>query len=342
MDKNKLKKLIKSKSSANTLRKYSYKRPFSLEKIADSIGCGYMIDSIRNRYIDPKIKKRKVIVYKNKINKKRIQDKLDEEMYSSTKIKFHKYETLNESMINALSSRESRSNSNQFILPPITLNKKEENDFITTSGMISAKNLNNFKINKIRISSLINSDTNNKYLKYINYKSFDNMTNDKSHLNLKENKSNKISRYIKKLTKFGLITKLFHKHSSIENDKIKINEKENNLNNSNNFSFDLGNSMFLTNLKGNNNIKKIDIRKIMNRHKNLIYKIRRNNNKVINENKNIFLNYFQSELHRDKILYKKSGKSISKLEKDDDYQRVKKFEENIDKMIKKDHNIIDH
>ena len=333
MDKNNLKKLIKSKSFSNIIQKQPYKRSFSIEKIAEAIGCGYMIDSIRYKYIDPKIKKRKEFVFHNKKNKKKLQDKLDEDIYSSRKIKFHKYETMDEPMVNALSSREKRSISSQFILPPITLNKKEENNFIITSGMIGAKNFNNFKINKIRISSLINTDINNKYLKYFNYKSLNNNTTNKYHFNLKEKKSNKISKYIKKLTKFGLITKLFHKHSSAESNKVKINEKENN---SNNFSYDLGNSMFLTNLKGSNSIKKIDIRKIMNRDKNLLYTIRRSNNKVINENKNIFKNYFQSELHRDQILYKKNGKSISKLEKDDDYQRIKKFEKNVDNMIKKD------
>jgi len=292
-----------------------------------------MIDSIRYRYIDPKIHKNKeLLIYKKTINKTNLKDKFDEEVYSSRKIKFHKYETMKESMINTLSSREKRSNSTQYILPPITLNKKEDN-FIITSGMIGAKKLNNYKINKIRISSLVNNDTNNKYLKYINYKRLNDNNAYKSNLNLKENKKNKINGYIKKLTKFGLMTKLFHKYSSVESNKAKINEKENN---SNNFSFEIGNSMFLTNLKGNNNIKKIDIKQIMNRDKNLIYTIRRNNNKVMNENKNVFINYFQSELDRDKILYKKIGKSISKLENDDDYQRVKKFEENVDKMIKKD------
>ena len=333
MDKYNLKKLKKSKSFSNNLQKQEYKRPFSLEKIAEGIGCGYMIDSIRYRYIDPKTKKRKEFVFYNKLKKKQLQDKLNKEIYSSRKIKFHKYEAMKDLMVDAFSPREKRSNSTQFVLPPITLNKKKENKLIITSGMIGAKKFNNYKINKIKISSLLNIDTNNKYLKYINYKRLNNNNSNRSHFNLKENKKKKISKYIKKLTKFGLITKLFHKYSSVEGNKAKLNEKENNSNNS---SFEIGNSMFLTNLKGSNSIKKIDIRKIMNRDKNLIYTIRRNNNKIINENKNIFKNYLQSELHRDKILYKKNGKSISKLENDDDYLRIKKFEENVDKMVKKD------
>ena len=109
-----------------------------------------MIDSIRYKYIDPKIQKNKeLLIYKKTINKTNLKDKFDEEVYSSRKIKFHKYETMKESMINTLSSREKRSNSTQYILPPITLNKKEDN-FIITSGMIGAKKLNNYKINKIK------------------------------------------------------------------------------------------------------------------------------------------------------------------------------------------------
>ena len=124
-----------------------------------------MIDSIRYRYIDPKIHKNKeLLIYKKTINKTNLKDKFDKEVYSSRKIKFHKYETMKESMANTLSPRDKRSNNTQYILPPITSNKKEENNFIITSGMIGAKKLNNYKINKIRISSLVNNDTNNKYL----------------------------------------------------------------------------------------------------------------------------------------------------------------------------------
>ena len=64
-----------------------FKRPFSIEKIAKSINCGNLINSIKYKYITPKIKRKKETINLSYRKSKIIQDKLDEEMYSGAKNK---------------------------------------------------------------------------------------------------------------------------------------------------------------------------------------------------------------------------------------------------------------
>ena len=366
-------KQIKTNRLSKVNKISKLKRPFSIEKIAKSINCGNMINSIKYKYIDPKIKRNKKIIPMIKItSKKKIQDKLDEEMYSARKIKYRKYKLIKESLLTPLSYREIKKDiknqNNDFILPLIIKNKKinerykeikkEENDFISTSGMINRKMLNDNKKSKITISSLINVNKNN-FLMGDKYKSLDNIhqINEIYNLNLdlKKNNLNIKNKLKRKLTKFGLLTNLFHKYSSVNN--INSNDKKmNNKKNeekvdydeySSNISFDLGKelslvnnnyaggSTFLTKLKDIND--NIDISNIINRHNNLIWSIKKNNNKIIDKDKNIYINCLLSkvkgELERDKIMYKNNGKTIYELDKEWSYKRIKKFENIINKFI---------
>ena len=77
-----------------------FKRPFSIEKIAKSINFGNLINSIKYKYIVPKIKRKKQKINISNRKSKRIQDKLDEEMYSGRKINYHKYKERKESIVN--------------------------------------------------------------------------------------------------------------------------------------------------------------------------------------------------------------------------------------------------
>ena len=52
-------KIIKSRNSIFLNEKSKIVRPFSIEKIAKSINCGNLINSIKYKYIDPKIKRKK-------------------------------------------------------------------------------------------------------------------------------------------------------------------------------------------------------------------------------------------------------------------------------------------
>ena len=67
---------------------------FPLEKIALSINCGYLIPSIRDKYIDPKIRRRKDISPSLNNHSKKIRDNSDEDKYSPEKIKYQKYHKL--------------------------------------------------------------------------------------------------------------------------------------------------------------------------------------------------------------------------------------------------------
>ena len=375
-------KLIKSRSLSKIKKNSLNIEPFSIEKIALSINCGNLITSIRNKNLDPKIKKKIKITSTPKKKIKNIQDKLDEEMYSARKIKYHKYKILKESLLSPYSARELRKNryllkhNSEFILPSIIKNKKinesyneiqkVEDGFISTSGMINRKRLNDNKVNKMSINSLMNNLIKNKNGLFNNYyKKLDNIysINDKYNLNLNfKHNYNKRLKLKKKLTKYGLLTNLYQKYSSVSNN-INSNIKNNgsqiyrkisdniNENHSSNISFDLGKEIsiinnnnnisgemgkiFLTKLKRNND--NIDISKIINRHSNLILSIKKNNNKILDKDKNIYINCLlskvQSRLNKDKIIYKNSGKTIYELDKELSYRRLKNFENIINKLF---------
>ena len=241
MDHNKLNKL---KNIAKLEENQSKIHSFSIEQIGKSKD---LINSIKYKYIDPKIKRKKNIIQNGK-KSKRIQDKSDEEIYSARKIKYRKYINLKEINSNPLSFRQYKKNNfflklkkNEMKLPLIKnkiLNesykeiKKEEKDLLFTSGMMSCKKLNKNKKNKITIETLINIIRNKKNkLRKDDYNSFDNInTNNiknKFTLNIENNNNfnhnisnNGKKKFERKLTKKGLLTNLYQKYSSINNNNI--------------------------------------------------------------------------------------------------------------------------
>ena len=374
---------IKSRNSFKLSPKSN--RPFSIEKIAKSINCGHLINSIKYKYIDPKIKRKKEIIQRNKIPKK-IQDKLDEEMYSSPKIRYHKYKNIKQPILNSLSFSESNNNNylkkknSEFILPLIIKNKKinesynkakkEDNNLISTSGMMNRKRLFNLKKSKMTISALLNIlNDKNEILIEKEYKSLDDIhnINEKYNINLnlkniKEKNSNNTNniytrhKYKRKLNKNGLLAYLFNKYSAVNNKKNYSEKKEEKDmdENSSNLSFDMGKEIAIINYNSNNSISNsgntfltkltnkndnIDINKIINRHNNLILSIKKNNHKIIDKDKNIYINCLlsnaQNELNKDKILYRNNGKTIYELDKDFSYKRLKHFENIINKLFAK-------
>ena len=360
-------KLTKSKSVIKFKEFDPKERPFSIEKIAKSINCGSLINSIKYKYIDPKIKRKKDI-HKNASKKsKKIQDKLDEEIYSARKIRYHKYINLKEINSSPISSRELGRNNNslklknrEFKLPLIIKNKKinesyreikkEEKDLLSTSGMINSKRLSDNKKKKINtnIRKKLNLNIKNSY----NY--------------------NRKNKFMRKLTKVGLLTNLYQKYSSVNNNKDnfnKINEiKSESKDCSSNVSFDLGKEIskinnnfskdtyinlsnlqyskdnigekiFLTKIKSNN--YNLDISKIINRYNNYILSIKKNNYKRLDINNKIYINCLlskvQTELDIDKIVYKNNGKTIYELDKELSYKRLKKFENIINRLYIKNY-----
>ena len=227
--------------------------------------------------------------------------------------------------------------------------------------MISRKRLNKLKKKKMTISALYNIIKNKNELMENEYRSFDNIYNINEkynlNLNLKEKNNNSYinkNRVQRKLTKNGLLAYLFHKYSTVNNNKgcnpKKKEEKVDIDDISSNVSFDLGkddnnnksSQTFLTKLKVNND--NLDISKIMNRHNYLIWSIKKNNHKIIDKDKNIYINCLlskvESELNRDKILYKNNGKTIYELDKEFSYKRLKRFENIVNKFIEKDKSYI--
>ena len=304
-------------------------------------------------------------------------------MYSVKKIRYHKYKNIKHPTSNSFSIFESNKNNNclkkqnnEFILPLIIKNKKiyesynevkkDDNNLISTCGMINRKRLYSHRKNKITINSLLNILDNKKELMNDEYRSLDDIYNinkkynNKLYLNLKEKNYSYKFNPKKKFSKIGLLARFFHKYSSVNSNKrvfsgLKKNNKKVELDdNSSNISFDFSKEIslfnnsnnnnncgtgriFLTKLKTNND--NIDISKIINRHNYLIWSIKKNNHKIIDTDRKISINFLlskvQSELNRDKILYKNNGKTIYELDKELSYKRFKNFENIVNKLFVK-------
>ena len=71
----------------------------------------------------------------------------------------------------------------------------------------------------------------------------------------------------------------------------------------------------------------------------MIWSIKKNNHKIIDTDRKISINFLlskvQSELNRDKILYKNNGKTIYELDKELSYKRFKNFENIVNKLFVK-------
>jgi len=324
-------KLIKSNSNSE-IENLPYKRPFSIEKIAKAIKCDGLIDSIKYKYIDPKIKGRKEINNISPNISRNFQNNLNDEMYTPKKIKFHKYIRNERYPLsrNSMISMKQNNKSNKIILPLIIRNKKinksynqpkkEQNTLLSTSGLINGKKLNKHKINKISINALVCRklliDSNDYNSFHDNYNLYNENKKDyKIDLDLKQtNDVNKSNKNRRRLTKTGLLNILYHKYSRIngsENDtneltKITKNEKSNEESIDIYESLDIGkkssqasevnitngSNAFVTMLRPTDNV---NMSKIIKRDKIFFMKIKQENNKVIHNDKKININCLFSD-----------------------------------------------
>ena len=204
-----------------------------------------------------------------------------------------------------------------------------------------------------------------------------NIINDKYNLNLNlnHNKSNSTSKIFdnKKYNIYGMLNKLFQYYSSeANNSNYRNNKCSSSINYKNNSSeldytienkhlnrYDISDSgnntielmkdsyeddsnTFLTKLKNYPQEKKnkFDISKLIKRRCSLS-DIKRNNIQVIDNDKKIGIHCLLSKVQREislkKILYKYIDKTLYELEDDPMYKRIKIFEENIKKIIKKEY-----
>ena len=218
--------------------------------------------------------------------------------------------------------------------------EKEQKDqnFRITCGMLSSKRLLKERNNKLKINSFMinsakkyNSLTDEEEEK----KLVKDMNKDFTSRNNINNKRKINNFFINRYTKTAMLNNLFQKYSSINNSTNRCNLSEN-----------INLSTF--NDKNNNEQSKINfIMKLKNkgishlseRYNNILSKIKKNNSQIININKKIYINCLLSkvgeDLKKEKIFLDKNKKTIFELDKESSYRRIKKIENIVTKLYKK-------
>ena len=218
--------------------------------------------------------------------------------------------------------------------------EKEQNEqnFRITCGMLSSKRLLKERNNKLKINSFMinsakkyNSLTDEEEEK----KPVKDMNKDFTSRNNINNKRKINNFFINRYTKTAMLNNLFQKYSSINNSTNRCNLSEN-----------INLSTF--NDKNNNEQSKVNfIMKLKNkgishlseRYNNILSKIKKNNSQIININKKIYINCLLSkvgeDLKKEKIFLDKNKKTIFELDKESSYRRIKKIENIIIKLYKK-------
>ena len=218
--------------------------------------------------------------------------------------------------------------------------EKEQNEqnFRITCGMLSSKRLLKERNNKLKINSFMinsakkyNSLTDEEEEK----KPVKDMNKDFTSRNNINNKRKINNFFINRYTKTVMLNNLFQKYSSINNSTNRCNLSEN-----------INLSTF--NDKNNNEQSKVNfIMKLKNkgishlseRYNNILSKIKKNNSQIININKKIYINCLLSkvgeDLKKEKIFLDKNKKTIFELDKNSSYRRIKKIENIVTKLYKK-------
>ena len=237
-------------SSINiTDEKKQKEREFSLEKIASAIHCGNMISSIRNKYIDPLIIRRKNLLPKIK---RKIKLNGNNDPFSLEKILYHEFLKKNQKQKQNIENEkdkgiQTRNNTVNKLLPIIpNRNDKQKlfnnkyckysDSLLITSGMFKQKEYCKDPEQKVKLGCIINLKFNggeqmNMYPKIESI----NKINEKYNLQLDLNHLNSNSLTVKKhkkLTKKGLMNKLFNKYATSSTTGINV-ETLNGTNNSN-------------------------------------------------------------------------------------------------------------
>jgi hypothetical protein len=229
--------------------------------------------------------------------------------------------------------KKSKSGTNSYL-------EKEQKDqnFRITCGMLSSKRLLKERNNKLKINSFMinsakkyNSLTDEEEEK----KSVKDMNKDFTSRNNINNKRKINHFFINRYTKTAMLNNLFQKYSSINNTTNRCNLSENinlsTFNDKNNN--DQSKVNFITKLKNKG------ISHLSERYNNILSKIKKNNSQIININKKIYINCLLSkvgeDLKKEKIFLDKNKKTIFELDKESSYRRIKKIENIITKLYKK-------
>ena len=218
--------------------------------------------------------------------------------------------------------------------------EKEQNEqnFRITCGILSSKRLLKERNNKLKINSFMinsakkyNSLTDEEEEK----KPVKDMNKDFTSRNNINNKRKINNFFINRYTKTAMLNNLFQKYSSINNTTNRCNLSENinlsTFNDKNNN--DQSKVNFITKLKNKG------ISHLSERYNNILSKIKKNNSQIININKKIYINCLLSkvgeDLKKEKIFLDKNKKTLFELDKESSYRRIKKIENIIIKLYKK-------
>ena len=231
----------------------------------------------------------------------------------------------------------------KFYTPRLIKSQSEnEKDFRVTSGMLSIKKLNQNRENKFRINSFMINPVKNSSLideeeEYNN--SLINLNKDFTSGKIINNKRKINNYFIKRYSNSAMINSLLQRNSWVNKSNYslsKSNISDNLINVSINNTIDTQRKpSIIPNLKLSNNEDKSHLSK---RYYNFLLNIKKNNNQIIDINRNIIVNCLISKigknLRRDKIIFDKNKKTIFELEKESSYRRVKKFENFINKLYR--------
>ena len=218
--------------------------------------------------------------------------------------------------------------------------EKEQNEqnFRIACGMLSSKRLLKERNNKLKINSFMinsakkyNSLTDEEEEK----KPVKDMNKDFTSRNNINNKRKINNFFINRYTKTAMLNNLFQKYSSINNTTNRCNLSENinlsTFNDKNNN--DQSKVNFITKLKNKG------ISHLSERYNNILSKIKKNNSQIININKKIYINCLLSkvgeDLKKEKLFLDKNKKTIFELDKNSSYRRIKKIENIVTKLYKK-------
>lgn len=218
--------------------------------------------------------------------------------------------------------------------------EKEQKDqnFRITCGMLSSKRLLKERNNKLKINSFMinsakkyNSLTDEEEEK----KSVKDMNKDFTSRNNINNKRKINNFFINRYTKTAMLNNLFQKYSSINNSTNRCNLSENiNLS-----TFNDKNNNEQSKVNFIMKLKNKDISHLSERYNNILSKIKKNNSQIININKKIYINCLVSkvgeDLKKEKIFLDKNKKTIFELDKNSSYRRIKKIENIVTKLYKK-------
>ena len=346
--------------SFNRIKNINTKREFSIEEIAKAINCQNLISSLKYKYTDPLIIRRKDLIKKMKID--RLKKNKSNDPFELKKISFHDFiknseklkvnKILNEDNINNINAMKSMS--------------QDKNQFLITSGMFKPK----ITFKKFRLRNILSSKSREREnaVKKESIQKINEKYNLK--LNLKYLNDNKItkSNYTKRarvssrkaLLNFLIKRYFFDEKNNVSSAKIgdqKNNSKSfsNSIFNNNitdnrinlndevnkifgkfiNFNDDYQEQPFITNIKPKDNRYFSE----PNRSRKLINtKLLEQNKHIIKHDNSIYIDCLNSNIlpniEYNKLFCGKNIKTNILMKKELWYKNVKKFEFEIDKLVK--------